>query len=139
MTNISIFRHVLPLAISLVIVASCMGGASAQEGLLDGRVFIGKYSEKHKKEIKEDELRFLSGKFYSRWYGKSGFNEGAYTTRVDDDKIYFETQTISPKKGTIKWKGTVHGDSIEVNFHLSKKGWFSDTEKDYFFTGELKK
>ena len=139
MSNISVFRHILLLAISLVIVMSCMICADAQEGPLDGRVFIGKYSEKHKKETKEDELRFLSGKFYSRTFGKSGFKEGVYTTKVNDGKIYFETETISPKKGRIKWKGTVLGDSIHVDFHLSKKGWFSDTEKDYSFTGELKK
>lgn len=139
MTNISIFRHVFLLAISFVIAVNCIVGASAQEGLLDGRVFIGKYSEKHKKENKEDELRFLAGKFYSRTYGKSGFKEGVYTARLEGDRIYFETETISPKKGKIKWKGTVHGDSIKVNYHLSKKGWFSDTERNYSFTGELKK
>ena len=139
MTNISMFRPVFLFACSIALAVGCIAGANAQEGLLDGKVFIGKFNEKHKRESREDELQFLAGKFYSRWYGKSGFNEGAYTTIVDDDKIHFETETISPKKGTITWKGTVHGDSIEVNFHLSKKGWLSDTEKDYSFTGELKK
>ena len=60
MSNISVSRHILLLAISLVIVMSCMICADAQEGPLDGRVFIGKYNEKHKKEYKEDELKFPS-------------------------------------------------------------------------------
>ena len=55
------------------------------------------------------------------------------------DKIHFETETVSPKQGRIKWRGIVHGDSIEVNYHWSKKGWLSNTEKDYLFQGTLKK
>ena len=58
---------------------------------------------------------------------------------LDADKIYFEAETINPKQGRIKWRGIVHGDSIEVNYRWSKKGWLSDTVKDYSFNGRLKK
>ena len=37
----------------------------AQEGLLDGKVFVGQAIEKHKRAVKEDELRFMSGEFNS--------------------------------------------------------------------------
>ena len=111
----------------------------AEEGLLDGKVFVGQSLEKHRRAVKEDELRFMNGKFHSIVYGQRGFNEGVYTARTQEDKIYFEAETISPKRGKIKWHGIVHGDSIEVNYRWSKKGWLSDTKKDYSFNGTLKK
>ena len=111
----------------------------AQEGLLDGKVFIGQSREKHKSAVKEDELRFMNGEFHSSGYGQKGFNEAVYTARAEEDKIYFEAETVSPKQGKIIWRGIVYGDSIEVNYHWSKRGWLSDTEKDYSFNGTLKK
>ena len=62
----------------------------AQEGLLDGKVFVGQYKENHKKAIKEDKLSFINGEFYSAGYGQRGFEKGIYVTRVEEDKIYFE-------------------------------------------------
>jgi len=111
----------------------------AQEGLLDGKVFVGQSMENNRRAVKEDELRFMNGKFHSIFYGQRGFNEGVYTARAEEGKIYFEAETVNPKQGKIKWRGIVHGDSIEVNYHLSKKGWFSNTEIDYSFNGTLKK
>ena len=111
----------------------------AQEGLLDGKVFVGQYREKHKRAVKEDELRFLNGEFHSVGYGQKGFNKGVYKARAEEDKIYFDVETVSPKQGKINWSGIVHGDSIEVTYHWSKKGWLTDTEKDYSFNGTLKK
>jgi hypothetical protein len=111
----------------------------AQEGLLDGKVFVGKSIEKHRRAVKEDELRFMNGKFHSIVYSQKGFSEGVYTVRAEEDKIYFEAENVNPKQGKIKWRGIVHGDSIEVNYHWSKKGWFSSTEKEYSFNGALKK
>ena len=113
--------------------------AQEQEDLLDGKVFVGQSREKHKRSVKEDELRFVKGEFYSVGYGKRGFSGGVYKVRTEDDRIYFEAETISPKRGKIKWRGIVHGDSIEVNYHWSKRGWLSDTEKDYLFNGTLKR
>ena len=111
----------------------------AQEGLLDGKVFVGQAIEKHKRAVKEDELRFMSGEFNSIFYAKRGFNKGVYTSRAEEGKIYFEAESVNPKQGKIKWRGIVHGDSIKVNYRWIKKGWLSDTEKDYSFNGTLKK
>ena len=111
----------------------------AQEGLLDGKVFVGQYREKHKRAVKEDELRFLDGEFHSIGYGQKGFNKAVYSARTEEDKIYFDVETVSPKQGKINWSGIVHGDSIEVNYRWSKKGWLSNTEKDYSFSGTLEK
>ena len=112
----------------------------AQEGLLDGKVYVGRYRENHKRgAVKDDELRFMNSEFHSIVYGKRGFNAGAYTARAEGDKIYFEAETVNPKQGNIKWHGVAYGDSIEVNYRWSKKGWLSDTVKYYSFNGTLKK
>ena len=138
MTNISKKCQLILLTLSLVILFS-MTNVIAQEGLLDGKIFVGQFREKHIRTVKEDELRFMSGEFHSIRYGKKGFNNGVYTARAEEDKIYFEAETVNPKQGKIKWRGIVRGDSIKVNYHWSKKGWLSDTEKDYSFTGTLKR
>ena len=111
----------------------------AQEGLLDGKVFVGQSREKHKRAVREDELRFTNGKFHSIVYGQEGFRDGVYTARAQEDKVYFEAETLNPEQIKIKWRGIVNGDSIEVNYRWSKKGWLSDTEKNYSFKGTLKK
>ena len=138
MTNVFKLCQLFLFTLSLVI----MFGITiviAQEGLIDGKVFVGQYSEKHKRAIKADELSFMNGQFHSIAYGQKGFNKGVYRARAEKDKIYFDVETVSPKQGEINWSGFVHGDSIEVNYHWSKKGWLSNTEKDYSFNGTLKK
>jgi hypothetical protein len=138
MTNRLKICQLLLFTLSLVIIFS-ITIVIAQEGLLDGKVFVGQSIEKHRKAVKEDELKFMNGKFHSIGFGQRGFNEAVYTARAEEDKIYFEAETVNPKQGKIKWRGIVHGDSIEVNYRWSKKGWLSDTEKDYSFNGILKK
>ena len=138
MTSILKICQLLLFTISLVILFT-ITIVIAQEGLLDGKIFVGQSVEKHRIDIKEDELRFMDGKFHSIVYGQKGFSEGVYTARAEEDKIYFEAENVNPKQGKIKWRGIVHGDSIEVNYRWSKKGWLSDTEKDYSFNGTLKK
>jgi len=123
-----------------VVILFNMTIVTAQESLLDGKVFAGQYSEKHKRgAVIEDELRFMNGEFHSISYGKKGFDNGLYTARAEADKVYFEAETVNPKQGKIKWRGIVHGDSIEVNYSWSKKGWLTDTIKYYSFNGTLKK
>jgi hypothetical protein len=138
MTNRFKKCQLLLFTISLVILFS-FTNVIAQDGLLDGKVFVGQSIEKHRRAIKEDELRFINGEFYSIVYSQKGFNKAVYASRAEEGKIYFEAETVNPKQGKIKWRGIVHGDSIEVNYHWSKKGWFSSTEKEYSFNGTLKK
>jgi hypothetical protein len=138
MTKMFKIYQLFLFTLSLVILFG-ISSVIAQEGLLDGKIFVGQYREKHKRAVKEDELRFINGEFHSIAYGQRGFTEGAYKARAENDKIHFEAETVSPKRGNIKWRGIVHGDSIEVNYQWSKKGWLSNTEKDYSFNGTLKK
>ena len=111
----------------------------AQEGLLDGKVFVGQYREKHIRATEEDELEFMNGRFQSIGYAQKGFDAAVYSARAEGEKIFFEAETLSSKQGKIKWRGTVQGDSIEVSYHWSKNGWLNNTEIDYTFNGTLKK
>jgi hypothetical protein len=137
-TNIYKTSQIFLLTLSLIILF-CTTIVIAQKGLLDGKVFVGQSREKNIRAVKEDELRFVDGKFHSISYGLKGFNEGVYTARAEEDKIYFEAETVNPKEGKITWRGIVRGDSIEVNYRWSKKGWLSNTKIDYSFEGTLKK
>jgi hypothetical protein len=132
-----ICRLFLP-TLSLVFLLG-LTSVTAQEDLLDGKVFVGQSRENHKSAFKEDELKFLDGKFHSVVYGQKGFDEGLYTAKAEEDEISFNAETVNPKQGIIKWRGIVRGDSIEVNYRWSKKGWLSDSEKNYSFNGTLKK
>ena len=111
----------------------------AQEGLLDRKVFTGRYQENHISSLKEEELKFLDGQLVSMIFARKGFVEGVYTAVVKKDGIHFEAVTVSPNQGTIDWRGIVYGDSIVVNYKWRKKGWFTDTVKDYSFNGMMVK
>jgi succinate dehydrogenase flavin-adding protein (antitoxin of CptAB toxin-antitoxin module) len=139
MANMFKIRRVFLLTLSLAILFCTVAIVSAQEGLLDDEVLVGQFGEKHRKNVEEDELRFINGEFHSIVYEQKGFNEGVYTATTAEGRIYFEAETVNPKQGKIRWRGIVHGDSIVVNFLWSKKGWLSDTERDYLFNGTLKK
>ena len=138
MTNMFKICQLFLFTLSLVIIFN-ITIVLAQEGLLDGKAFVGQYRENHKRAVKEDELKFINGEFHSLVYSQRGFNGGVYKVRAEEDKIHFEAETVSPKRGKIKWRGIVHGDSIEVNYSWIKKGWLSNTKKDYSFNGTLKK
>lgn len=111
----------------------------AQEGLLDDKVFTGQYQENHISTVKEEELKFVDGELHSMVYALKGFPKGVYTGVVKKDGIHFEAVTVSPNQGTINWRGIVLGDSIIVNYQLIKKGWFTDTVRDYSFIGTIVK
>ena len=84
-TNMFKICQLFLFTLSLVILFS-VTIVIAQEGLLYGKVFVGQSKEKHKRAVKEDELRFMNGEFQSIGYGQRGFNEGVYAARAEEDK-----------------------------------------------------
>ncbi len=111
----------------------------AQEGLLDDKVFIGRYKENHISNAKEEEIKFIDGELHSMVYARRGFTKGVYTAVVKQDGIHFEAVTVSPEQGTIDWRGIVSGDSIVVKYQWRKTGWLADTVRDYSFIGTIVK
>lgn len=109
----------------------------AQERLLDDKVFTGQYQENHISTVKEEELKFVDGELHSMVYAREGFAKGAYTAVVKKDGIHFEAVTVSPNQGTIDWRGIVYDDLIVVNYTWRKKGWFTDTVREYSFNGTI--
>jgi hypothetical protein len=115
--------------------------AGETSGLLDGRSFVGKTGEVGKESAEDEEIVFRDGKLHSVGCEPWNFNDGEYKAMRsgEGDKIHFEAETESPKHGKIVWKGTVEGDSIDVNYTWSKKGWLGTKTKDKWFKGTLKK
>jgi hypothetical protein len=138
MRNILRTSKLFLLTIGFIVLFSPRG-VIAQEGLLDGSVFLGQSREKHKSAVNEDELRFANGNFYSITYGEKGFEKGVYLAKAVEKTIYFEAEIVNPKQGKITWRGIIQGESIAVSYRWRKKGWLSDTVKDFTFDGTLKK
>jgi len=128
--------YVLPILLFVLWTAPVV---CAKEGLLDDKVFTGQYQENHISNVKEEELKFVDGELHSMVYALKGFAKGVYTGVVKQDGIHFEAVTVSPNQGKINWRGIVLGDSIIVNYQLIKKGWLTDTVRDYSFIGTIVK
>ena len=122
------------LAVALLFVWSVP--ADAQAGPLDGKTFAGSTTEKGKAKADKDTFVFKGGKFRSTMCDAYGFTEAAYTAAVSDASTRFEAEATSPTEGTMKWKGTVKGDSVEGTAVWSKRG---QTDTVYTFKGTLKK
>ena len=111
----------------------------AQDGLLDDKVFMGRYTENHLSTVREEKLTFWGGELHSTVFAQRGFTRGVYTAVVKQDGIHFEAVTVSPEEGTIDWRGIVSGDAIAVKYQWRKKGWLTDTVRDYSFIGTIVK
>lgn len=141
----SLSKIAIFLLVSAFVISSFSTGGLLQagetSGLLDGRSYVGKTGEVGKEAAEDEEIVFRDGKLHSVGCEPWDFNDGEYKTMRsgEGDKIHFEAETESPKHGNIVWKGTVEGDSIDVNYTWSKKGWLGTKTKDKWFKGALKK
>lgn len=141
----SLSKIAIFLLVSAFVISSFSTGGLLQagetSGLLDGRSYVGKTGEVGKEAAEDEEIVFRDGKLHSVGCEPWDFNDGEYKTMRsgDGDTIHFEAETESPKHGNIVWKGTVEGDSIDVNYTWSKKGWLGTKTKDKWFKGALKK
>ncbi len=141
----SLSKGAIFLLVSAFVISSFSTGellqAGETSGLLDGRSYVGKTGEVGKEAAEDEEIVFRDGKLHSVGCEPWDFNDGEYKIMRsgEGDKIHFEAETESPKHGKIVWKGTVEGDSIDVNYTWSKKGWLGTKTKDKWFKGVLKK
>jgi hypothetical protein len=122
------------LALALVLALPAPAGTEA--GPLDGKTFAGDMTEKGKTKGDPDTFVFRDGKFRSTACDSYGFTETAYSAAVSDVSTTFEAMSTSPKEGTMKWKGTVRGDSLEGTAVWTKKG---QADSAYTFKGTLEK
>jgi hypothetical protein len=126
----------LLLAAALLLLWPPAPAAAAEKGPLDGKTFPGEMMEKGKAKGDQDTFVFKDGKFRSTACDAYGFTETAYAGAVSDVATTFEAVATSPKEGTMKWKGTVKGDSVEGTAVWTKNG---QADVIYTFKGALKK
>lgn len=123
------------LALTLILCWSASPGR-CQGGALDGKTFSGEFGQRNKKKEGNDTFIFKDGRFRSTACDPYGFGDAPYTTSLSANVTTFEAQTVSPREGTINWKGTVKGEVLEGTFIWTKpkkkKGveyWFKATQK----------
>jgi hypothetical protein len=109
--------------------------AGAEKMPLDGATFVGTMTETGKTREEPDQLVFKDGKFRSTACDVYGFSEAPYTSAVSDGDTRFEATATSPKEGTMKWKGSVKGNTIQGAADWMKKG---QADTHYTFQGKLK-
>ena len=105
-----------------------------QMASLDGKVFVGEIGKKGQKTGDKDDLIFKDGKFLSTACAKYGFTEAPYTAMAGEKKTSFETETLSPTGGTMKWKGTVQGEMVTATVKWSKPG---NPPQELWYRGKL--
>lgn len=134
--------------IIIVLLVFCCSGVFAQkrppkDKLLDKKTFWTTVTLKAKKKMVsfDDEMSFRSGKMGSRkLQTEEGFIKGDYVVTetiemVGDQVIKFQGINKNSKGLSLKWEGTIFGETIEGTAVASKKG---KVKKEYFFVGELK-
>ena len=105
---------------------------------LDGKTYFGQNGSKGKPADHDDEFIFEQGMFRSTSCDKYGFDKGRYQTTATDGIIFFNAVTVSPSHGQIAWEGKVDGDTLDATFVWTKKRWYWDIRKEYWFKGKLK-
>jgi hypothetical protein len=89
---------------------------------LDGRRFEGIVLVPGKTTGDADTLIFEAGRFRSTACDRYHYGDGAYTTSAAGDGIAFESETVSPKYGLLRWRGVVHGARLDGTLTMVRDG-----------------
>jgi len=120
---------------SLALAGTGVQAAEQAKGTLDGKVFSGEVANKGKKHGDKDNFVFRDGTFRSTACDPYGFKPTAYTAVTNGNATAFEAKAISPKEGTMMWKGTVRGSAIEGTTQWHKS---NGKIQEMWFKGSLK-
>lgn len=114
-----------PFALVTVLLALAALGVAqttSNKALLDGSIFYVELAPMGKPAYAKDTLTFTKGFFHSSECDQYGFQKGKYVSKQNGNVIEFETETRSAKEGIMRWKGTVRGDDINIEYVWEKKG-----------------
>lgn len=133
----------LLIILAFLISLSSFAQKKPKDKFLDKKTFWTTMTLKGKKKMVtfEDEISFRSNKMGSRrMQTDEGFIKGDYIVAevIDmDGELVIKFQAINKNsKGlSLKWEGSVFGETVEGKAFVSKKG---KLKKEYFFVGELK-
>lgn len=89
---------------------------------LDGMRFEGIVLEPGKSSGDADTLIFEGGRFRSTACDRYDYGDGAYTTTVSGDAICFESETVSPKYGKLRWRGVVRETRLDGTLTMVRDG-----------------
>jgi hypothetical protein len=89
---------------------------------LDGMRFDGIVLEPGKTSGDADTLIFEGGRFRSSACDRYDYGDGAYTTTVSGDGICFESETVSPKYGQLRWRGVVRETRLDGTLTMVRDG-----------------
>ena len=132
----------LALLVFLSAVFIVIPSASAETShLLDGKSFVGKNGEKDRPldPDEDEEITFQNGLFTSISCEPYNFGSAKYSATLVGAKVHFEAVTHSPTHGQIEWRGVVDDDVAKMTFIWTKKRWYWDIRREYWFEGVLKK
>jgi hypothetical protein len=101
---------------------------------LEGSTFYVDLAPKGKPAYAKDTLTFANGFFHSSECDQYGFQKGKYSAKKNRNVIEFETETRSAKEGVMRWKGTVNGDDINIEYVWEKR-----SQPKYEYTAKGKK
>jgi len=86
-----------------------------------------------------DILSFTDGKFSSEICRRYNFVDAPYWVRREGDKIHFLAELKSPTDGTMRWQGTIRGDTLEGTMQWRRKRWYWTIDATHKIRGKLKK
>jgi len=125
--------------ITMLMVSLSMQAADA--GPLDGRLYsagiVRNDTDDDGKRPLEDELTFRDGKFSSAVCRRYNFREAPYWVRMENGQIHFLVELTSPTDGTMVWKGTVRGDTLDGTMRWTKKRWYWTIDTEHRIRGKL--
>lgn len=130
-------RHFVSLAAALAL-AAC--GATTPDkprkvtGPLDDKTFTAQMVRNGRSE--PAELVFKNGTFRSTSADPYAFSGTKYTAVRDGEFMRFEAVAASPDAGTMTWKGTVTGKTIQGTV-VWDESWYRP-DREYEFKGKLK-
>ena len=91
-------------------------------GTLDGKTFSGEVGKKGEASGMKDDLVFKDGKFRSTACDAYGFGDANYSATPSGDATAFQAETHNPKNESMKWSGTIKGNTIEGTAVWTKPG-----------------
>jgi len=129
--------------ISVTAIPSAIGATASPStaptvGLLDGKMFVAQSGEKGKQASNKDTIVFRDGRFLSEGCNPFGFKDAPYQATVDGGAVRFHAETYSPTHGTMVWDGIVRDDTIQATNTWTRKRWYWNIKKEYWYKGQLK-
>src|SRR4030066_1060738 len=109
--------------------------AAPPSSSLDGKTFVAQSGEKGKQASNKDTIVFRNGRFLSEGCNPYGFGDAPYQATVDGAMVRFHAETYSPTHGNMVWDGIVRGDTIEAKNTWTRKRWYWNITREYWYKG----